>query len=75
MKRERETQGFSYAYEPAVFSNPEYEKDNYSALAAGLANWPVFLKPVEKPPAAEEAPVNTPKAELVAEGYSLSLQQ
>jgi hypothetical protein len=75
MKRERDPQGYSYAYEEAEIRNSGYEKDNYSALAAGLANWPVFLNPVEKPHAAEETPVNTPEAELLAEGFTLSLQQ
>lgn len=75
MKRERVPQGFSYAYEHAEIRNLEYEKDNYSALAAGLASWPAFLNSVEKPSAAEEGPVNTPKAELLADGFTLSLQQ
>ncbi|MGD2215753.1 MAG: hypothetical protein PVJ64_03310 [Gemmatimonadales bacterium] len=75
MKRERDSHGYSYAYEEAEIRNRQYEKDNYSALAAGLASWPVFLNPIEKPQATKEAPVNTPKAELVADGFTLSLQQ
>jgi hypothetical protein len=75
MKRERDSQSLSYAYEQAEIRNLEYEKDNYSVLVAGLANWPVFLNAVEKPATAEETPVNTPKAELLAEGFTLSLQQ
>jgi hypothetical protein len=75
MKRERETRGFSYAYEEAEIRNPAYEKDDYSALAAGLANWATFLNAVEKPATAKEAPVNTPKAELLAEGFTLGLQE
>ncbi|NIN73236.1 MAG: hypothetical protein GTO46_15190 [Gemmatimonadetes bacterium] len=75
MKRERETQGLSYAYEKAVITNPQFAKDNYSVLAAGLANWAAFLNVAEKPTAAEEIPVNTPRAELLAEGFSLALQE
>lgn len=75
MKRERESRGFTYAYEPAELRNRPYEKYDYAALAAGLATWPVFLNPTEKPAAAEEAPVNVPRAQMVAEGFTLSLQR
>jgi hypothetical protein len=75
MKRARGLQGHSYAYEEAEILNPQYKQDNYSVLAAGLTNWLVFLNPVAKPHAAKETPVNTPKAELVADGFTLSLQR
>jgi hypothetical protein len=75
MKGERETGGFSYAYEQAEIRNPEYEKDNYSALAAGLSAWALFLNAVEKPATAKEMPVNTPKAALLAEGFTLGIQE
>jgi hypothetical protein len=74
MKRERETR-FSYAYEEAEIRNTEYEKDNYSVLAAGLANWPVFLNTAEKPATLQEIPFNTPKAELLADSFSLALNE
>lgn len=75
MKRERETDGSPYAYEHAEISNPEYEKDNYSALAAGLSAWALFLNAVEKPATVKEIPVNTPKATLLAEGFTLGIQE
>jgi hypothetical protein len=75
MKRERESQGFSHAYEHAEISNLEFAKDNYSLLAAGLANWAASLNALQKPATAEAAPVNTPKAELLAQGFTLGLQE
>jgi hypothetical protein len=75
MRRERDTQGFSYVYEPSEISNPEYEKDNYSVLAAGLANWEAFLNAADKPIAAEEPPLNVPSVKLLAEGFTLGIQE
>jgi len=75
MRRETDRQGFSFAYEPSEIRNPEYEKDDYTVLAAGLANWSAFLNAADKPLIAEEPPLNVPNVKLLAEGFTLGLQE